>query len=364
MKNVLIRSGLNYNKIDFISNDDLIYADVMGSNIGNGLYLNSVFHFMKMRGINAEEDGYNPERIYMYSRNIDYINDHFDAYILPLADAFRKDFIPHLKKLTYFIERLKIPVIVPGVCVRCNYDPGQNIGHSFDEDVKNFINAILRTGGYLGTRGYITADYLEKLGFKEGQDFDVIGCPSLFMKEYKVLITKKYAKDKKLNEIDFAINYSHKTPNNVINKLNDILLRNEDSVYFLQHTEDQNYYLNGIMNLNNVPEGYLNSSALEQSLFLPEPERWINAIRNQEFSIGTRFHGNVAALIAGVPTLTIMLDSRMRELCEYFDLPRMTVEEFSKKTFYAYQKLDPDYFKNIDITEQYEKYVKFWSRYI
>jgi len=364
MNKVLIRSGLNYNKINSISDDDLIHADLMGSNIGNGIYLKSVFNFFRNRGIDADADGYLPERIYLDSKRIDYINGNYDAYILPLADAFRKDYIPHLKKLIYFIERLKIPVIVPGVCVRCYYDPGQNIGHSFDEEVKHFINSILKTGGYIGARGYITADYLTKLGFKENSDFDVIGCPSIFMNETPILKLKKDAKDKKINEIDFAINYSHRTPNNIINKLNDILLQNKDSIYFLQHTEDQNYSINRVINLNNIPEGYLNENALERSLLIPEPNQWIDTISHQEFSLGTRFHGNVTALLAGVPALIIMLDSRMRELCEYFDLPRVTVEEFSEKTFYAHQKLDSNYFNDIDISKQYERYINFWLKFI
>lgn len=47
----------------------------------------------------------------------------------------------------------------------------------FDEDVKEFIKAVLDRSAKVGIRGEITASYLKRLGFREEIDFTVMGCP-------------------------------------------------------------------------------------------------------------------------------------------------------------------------------------------
>ncbi|WP_047596347.1 polysaccharide pyruvyl transferase family protein, partial [Salmonella enterica] len=81
---------------------------------------------------------------------------------------------------TQLIRKLKIPVIVTGVGLRANYEPQLDEGFSFDEDVTNFVKAVLEKSAQIGVRGQITADYLKKLGFNAELDFRVIGCPSLY----------------------------------------------------------------------------------------------------------------------------------------------------------------------------------------
>src|SRR5699024_6214688 len=54
---------------------------------------------------------------------------------------------------------------------------------------------------------------------------------------------------------------------------------------------------------------------------------WINYMNNVDLSIGTRLHGNIAPTLAGTPSITIPIDARMRELSEYHNFPRISVEE-------------------------------------
>ena len=42
-------------------------------------------------------------------------NSEFDVFVVPMANAFRADFVDSLDRLTDFIERLTIPVVVVGV---------------------------------------------------------------------------------------------------------------------------------------------------------------------------------------------------------------------------------------------------------
>src|SRR5699024_11303644 len=71
-------------------------------------------------------------------------------------------------------------------------------GFSFDKEVKDFINAVLERSNIIGVRGQITADYLNYLGFTEGVDHTVIGCPSMYT----------FGRDLKIKELNLKENSS------------------------------------------------------------------------------------------------------------------------------------------------------------
>lgn len=63
---------------------------------------------------------------------------------------------------------------------------------------------------------------------------------------------------------------------------------------------------------------------------------WVAHIRkNYDFAFGTRFHGNVAALLAGTPALWLTHDTRTVELCRHFRLPSIKAQDF-----WAYRSID------------------------
>ena len=57
--------------------------------------------------------------------------------------------------------------------------------------------------------------------------------------------------------------------------------------------------------------------------------QWLDRIGTYDFVYGSRFHGNMAALQAGVPALNMPFDTRTRELCEYLNLPTLPLEDFN-----------------------------------
>jgi hypothetical protein len=70
-----------------------------------------------------------------------------------------------------------------------------------------------------------------------------------------------------------------------------------------------------------------------------DPATWIDELRAFDFSFGSRIHGNIAALLAGVPSTVLCSDSRTLELCRYFGIPHRKISETPK---------------NIDPAELYE----------
>ena len=54
-------------------------------------------------------------------------------------------------------------------------------------------------------------------------------------------------------------------------------------------------------------------------------DEWFDFVRGQDLVVGTRLHGVVAALLQGVPAIVLYHDSRTREICELFGVPRLSV---------------------------------------
>ena len=53
---------------------------------------------------------------------------------------------------------------------------------------------------------------------------------------------------------------------------------------------------------------------------------WVGCMATMSVAIGSRFHGNVAALLAGTPALFLVHDMRTRELCELMRLPHIILD--------------------------------------
>lgn len=78
-------------------------------------------------------------------------------------------------------------------------------------------------------------------------------------------------------------------------------------------------------------------------------DEWVNHVRGAGFALGTRFHGNMAALHAGVPALWITHDSRTLELCQHLGLPQVSLNE-------ANQLTDDELLARADYTDYVRKY--------
>ena len=81
---------------------------------------------------------------------------------------------------------------------------------------------------------------------------------------------------------------------------------------------------------NNRPQfDYFSAWLKEQKQVFLEIEPWVEWLRQFDFSMGSRFHGNVLAIMNGVPALTMVIDGRMQELTKLFRLPTMNALDFS-----------------------------------
>ncbi|MEK4298286.1 polysaccharide pyruvyl transferase family protein [Oceanobacillus sp. FSL W8-0428] len=330
MKKILVRSGMS--PLDTFSADEIIKRNAIGNNVGNLMYAYSVFRNLTTENVELVSDYYRTNPL-----DAEMINETYDAYAIPLANAIRPSFIPTLKKYTELIQKLKIPVYVIGMGMAFPYEPNISSKRPFDDDVKRFVSAVLEKSNILGLRGQITSDYLSYLGFKEGQDHQVIGCPSMYTFGENIKI-----RDIELNtSSSISVNMTPKADQEVLKFLNSLSDHYKNLNFIPQDMDEMiltysgTPFLGGAINtkVDNYPNNLMSNVYKNNQVkfFLSAPS-WIEHMRNVDISIGTRLHGNVAPTLAGTPSITIPIDARMRELSEYHNFPRVSIEEINAET--------------------------------
>lgn len=323
LKKIYIRAGvLPYEEVTPI---DCLTKNIIGGNSGNLFYQYSMVKALSIEGIE-----FIPNRYKIDLNDVDWINEECSAFVIPLADAFREDFIKELNSITELVKRLKIPCIVTGVGVRAPFEPDFSKPFSFNEDVKKFVNAVLDKSPMLGLRGELTAEYLKSLGFKEEKHFTVIGCPSLYMNGEQMKIREVNLKaDSKVNvsSIPFAEPVFERFIKKICEKYQNHYfvgqLRRELRLLYTGYGfEASKFYPCN----NSDADDYQNGNA---RFFINVPS-WLEHMSNMDLSIGSRFHGTVAGLVAGTPSILIADDARKREFMMYHKMPGIASHEITE----------------------------------
>ena len=150
--------------------------DPIADNSGNLIFLEAAYKLLDTRDAVIEPGSARGADDSMP----DQINERFDVYVIPLANAFRPSFEeqpPATDEAS--IEKLTIPVIVLGVGLQA--PPPDESGASRRAGTtrsRRSSGAVLDRSPSIGVRGEYTQDYLNQLGFR---DVEVIGCPSMFL---------------------------------------------------------------------------------------------------------------------------------------------------------------------------------------
>ena len=310
---------------DVLSNEAALgwrTAGAFGSNAGNMLFSDSVYTAINVPGSSIVCDAYAPEWRTLTAAQAHEINEGYDSYVVPLANAFRSGFGDHhLARLTAFIKELTIPVTVVGV--------GAQLGLSGDiaemsdrvrENTKAFVSAILDRSASIGVRGEITRDVLIRLGFADN-DIDVIGCPSLYADGRDLRIEKhsSLAEDAKI-----AVNLETN-----VEGIADFYRDNEAahpdlvSVYQTLHGADLVMWGKAAPFADGLPRDSSHPAYREgRMLYFTSGVRWREYMRTRDFACGIRIHGNASALSVGTPAFMLTIDSRTQELADYHEIPR------------------------------------------
>ncbi|MBQ6321701.1 MAG: polysaccharide pyruvyl transferase family protein [Lachnospiraceae bacterium] len=347
MKRILMRA--NTPPLAYHTPEEAIRLNLIGNNSGNLLFQYSV-----LRQIWTEDtqvDFLSEKDMRKGKVKAGSVNEAYDMLVLPFANAFRADMPQVLEKWTAFLKEITIPAVVVGIGLQDSYEVTFRSGFPFDPQVKAFVKEVLRHSVSMGVRGEYTLAYLKQLGF--GEDVvEMIGCPSMFLwgdrlpacketelnRESKVSITGAVGNPQPMKE--FLLRVRRDYPNYVFipQKLADLRLLYAGTS-FLEDPNALILYPNTADHVDFVTD---------RARFFINATSMLSFFAGMDFNIGSRFHGGVAPLLMGVPSLFMPTDARVRELVDYHELPcvhysearedKSLTELAGKANFYAYQK--------------------------
>lgn len=328
MSRLLIRSGKD--PFTPVVAESTLTQDVFNSNSGNYLFQHSMWKALSVDGAELVSNATLSERVAPRPGDARRINETFDHFVIPLANAFRSEFAPRLARLADLIEGVKVPVTVTGVGAQAAHGQGIESLAPINDTVKRFVGLVLDRSASIGVRGEFTKSYLLSLGFPD-EAIDVIGCPSLFLHGRDFRIDKPV--EAITDDSPLALNLTPEVPG-IGAFATAQAQRHPHLTYIGQDAHDLRMLLWG------VPFPHVHDPLvpvhLEHPLYQEDRIRlfldtwpWYDFMATQHFAYGTRFHGNVAALLGGIPAHLLAHDSRTLELAEYHHMPFTVMPSFT-----------------------------------
>lgn len=330
---ILMRAQMDHTKL--YTPEEVYLGNLMGGNSGNWLYQFSLFRALlkdesvtidtidtKKNGRGA--GGLNAE----YAR---FVNESYDCFVLPLANAFRNTFVDELKALTGFIKALKIPCIVPSIGIQALNGKDFTQTFQYRDEAKAFVSAVLEKSSMIGLRGEETARFLTSLGFEREKHFTVIGCPSMYSNGRKLPEVKPLNfRNESLLLLNSKVEHEKKK---VAEMFSGFVKEHGNYVYAPQKIEHMitSYY--GTYFKPGDEEFIFKKRFYDEGktvTFTSVPE-WFGYMRKHvDLSVGTRIHGSVAAIMGGVPTFIVNLDQRVGELASFHNIAHLPFNEVKK----------------------------------
>ncbi|MER6674641.1 polysaccharide pyruvyl transferase family protein [Streptomyces sp. NPDC000983] len=360
-RRILLRSGKS--PYDAVPVEEALHRDVIATNSGNLIFSDATHKILEVPGTEVVSNG-----IRTNVQAAGRINERYDAFVVPLANAFRPSFEPMLDRLTRLITKLRIPVVVVGVGAQTglDYDPARL--KPMEASVRAFVSAVLDHSASIGVRGEFTEQYLKAMGFR---DVEVIGCPSMFMWGKDLTVAKRVPELTADSRV--AVNGSHSA----------VQKQGMDRV--IAHAHERYPHLRYIgQNLSDAvqlhwrdvsgPNGRITAMPThpdhpmyreDKARVYIDPITWIDDLREFDYSFGSRIHGNIAALLAGTPATVLCSDSRTLELCRYFDIPHQRIDTIAKGSDVDPAKLyaEADFGPLVDgHHERFERFTGFLDR--
>ncbi|MFL5671509.1 MAG: polysaccharide pyruvyl transferase family protein [Chloroflexota bacterium] len=357
MARILLR-GMK-SPFEAISAERTLDEDINGGNSGNLVFLESAYKLLSTRDAEITVDHFHPELI-----GADVINERFDAFVIPFANAFRPAFQPTLERYTEVIERLTIPVVVLscGYQGKLPYTPPEP--RPIDDLAKRFMRAVLDRSPSVGARGEYTQDYLRRLGFS---DVEVIGCPSMFLDGPRLDVTRRRPTLERDARIAFNVTSQIPPMGEIIAAH---LERYPNLEYIGQNRDALRLLLWGVGS-DKIPDpspfpAHRSHRLLREDrarLFV-DPWPWFDHLRELDFVFGTRIHGNIAALLAGTPAYVLAHDSRTLELARTFEIPHRLMSDVRPDTDAAELYAEADYGPLVTgHAARFERFIGFVERH-
>ena len=321
-------------------------------NIGNNVFGNAINSYFFSNGINSTFITYH-QLWETLSKDNTWVDNNFDVAILAQMNLFIPHFLGEINNLTYWLNFVHKPIFILGAGTESTIDYSLDFLPLIQNQSNKLIDLIYSRGGQITARGEFTKEVLELMG---APNVFVSGCPSMYFNGPNFQVTNlKVASNEFIpifnGKISTLIDYNNKYPNSKS------AFYEQECFYYIIH-EPENLttrrYAYDISMLPNYDDSIIRNGLVK--IFL-NYKQWSDDIINSHanFSFGNRVHGNIIALLSGVPAFIDVKDSRTREIAEFYNIPNSIdiKYQYSPETLY-------DLYSSLDWTKFNENYkVKF-----
>ena len=305
------------------------------------------------------------------------VREQNDGIIMPAANWLNET--TDLGGLAQQLEEADLPCVIVGLGAQSETP---NTIPKLLPGTERLVKVISERCRSLSVRGTFTAEVLEHYGVK---NVTVTGCPSLLWKVTEpVQLTKKDVLPESISVHTNMSQYSLAvlTENRRGNEVSRTLLRQAferdwwyvaqselPCMYFaLGRHDEEGMHERNVTHLKKIyateDVSRLESYLTRKSKVFFDVESWLAFLSQRDFSIGTRIHGTIAALLAGTPAVLLTHDTRTTELADAMNIPRIDVGILADQTEIdvesVYADLSLDAF-NRAYFSYYERFVEFFE---
>jgi hypothetical protein len=267
------------------------------------------------------------------------VSEEYDLILIAAANFLFPGF--DFGGMADFIDRTKLPVAIVGLGAQSkDYSPRIPL----KPGTERLMRVVAERAPLIGVRGPFTAEVLEEMNIRNVQ---IVGCPSYYMNGDCEAVKRPHSLADKPK---IAVNASRDVVGHAFDqgKMREVVsgLIQEAIRYdgiFVAQTEREEMILasdsgddergRALETLSSFFAGEIADSdslktwARDHSRVYWSVEQWLEAMRDLDLVAGTRFHGAMAALLAGTPAFVFCHDTRTREMSEFLKMPSAGIEE-------------------------------------
>jgi hypothetical protein len=297
-----------------------------GNNLGNTLIGN---------GVVAVLAGYE----YVYRSEVsgpEEVNEKCCHIMIPAANFLWKSF--DFGYMADFIEKTNIPVTIVGLGAQTQ---DRSEVSSIHPNTLRLVQIISERSPSLGVRGFYTAEVLAAHGI---MNTEVLGCPSLYTRKQ---LPKFPDGREDVDPSRISVNFSRRVAPHSFNQTSLRSVENALMKLALRYqldfvAQDELSEIKISLGQSNPKEddqiaAYFNGSNSfdviayfrSRTNYFCSYDDWASYMGRKSASIGSRLHGNLMALINGIPALTIVHDSRTLEICALTGAPYLHINDLA-----------------------------------
>lgn len=307
------------------------------NNTGNALFLESLQRALDASPVSSHEHFLEPT----------YLNNNFSSLLLPLANFINATWTME-ERMLETLEQLEIPIILISVGIQASSrEHLQERGLS--SSARRILNLSTKHQTIIGARGKETERFLREIGY---DNVTIIGCPSLYYQPIRLkalppqprvalnanfdFCTPEQAQQLAKFGVQHASLFMIQTDPLFIKDAYGVTIHqmeqwmNSNDLQSFQRRIRKNIYEK--LASSQMPVDQIRQWISEVGRFTFSITEWLQLLENIDLVVGSRYHGTVASLLAGIPALLYTVDLRTEELAEYHGIPHLPIEHLTLDT--------------------------------